>query len=88
MIEAGALEEVRALLALGLDDGLPAMRAHGVLADRHPNANRDPSLPLSAPARVYVVASASTSPVSAATASLFGKGADRRRSCCGELIEE
>jgi tRNA dimethylallyltransferase len=30
MIEAGALEEVRALLALGLDDGLPAMRAHGV----------------------------------------------------------
>jgi tRNA dimethylallyltransferase len=30
MIEAGALEEARALLALGLDDGLPAMRAHGV----------------------------------------------------------
>jgi tRNA dimethylallyltransferase len=30
MIEGGALEEVRALLALGLDDGLPAMRAHGV----------------------------------------------------------
>ena len=30
MIEAGALDEVRALLALGLDDGLPAMRAHGV----------------------------------------------------------
>ena len=30
MIEAGALEEVRALLALGLDPGLPAMRAHGV----------------------------------------------------------
>jgi tRNA dimethylallyltransferase len=30
MIELGALEEVRALLALGLDDGLPAMRAHGV----------------------------------------------------------
>jgi tRNA dimethylallyltransferase len=30
MIEAGAADEVRALLALGLDDGLPAMRAHGV----------------------------------------------------------
>ncbi len=30
MIEAGALDEVEALLALGLDDGLPAMRAHGV----------------------------------------------------------
>jgi tRNA dimethylallyltransferase len=30
MIEAGATEEVRALLALGLDPGLPAMRAHGV----------------------------------------------------------
>jgi tRNA dimethylallyltransferase len=30
MIDAGALNEVRALLALGLDDGLPAMRAHGV----------------------------------------------------------
>jgi tRNA dimethylallyltransferase len=30
MIETGALEEVRSLLALGLDDGLPAMRAHGV----------------------------------------------------------
>ncbi len=30
MIEAGALDEVRALVALGLDDGLPAMRAHGV----------------------------------------------------------
>jgi tRNA dimethylallyltransferase len=30
MIEAGALEEVEALLALGLDDSLPAMRAHGV----------------------------------------------------------
>jgi tRNA dimethylallyltransferase len=30
MIEVGALEEVRALLALGLDDSLPAMRAHGV----------------------------------------------------------
>lgn len=30
MIEAGAIEEVRALLALGLDPGLPAMRAHGV----------------------------------------------------------
>ena len=30
MIEAGALEEVEALLALGLDDALPAMRAHGV----------------------------------------------------------
>ena len=30
MIEASALEEVRALLALGLDDGLPAMHAHGV----------------------------------------------------------
>ena len=30
MIAAGALEEVRALLALGLDPGLPAMRAHGV----------------------------------------------------------
>jgi tRNA dimethylallyltransferase len=35
MLEAGALDEVRALLALGLDPGLPAMRAHGVreLAD-------------------------------------------------------
>jgi tRNA dimethylallyltransferase len=30
MITAGAIDEVRALLALGLDDGLPAMRAHGV----------------------------------------------------------
>ena len=30
MIEAGALDEVRVLLALGLDDALPAMRAHGV----------------------------------------------------------
>jgi tRNA dimethylallyltransferase len=30
MIGEGALEEVRALLALGLDHGLPAMRAHGV----------------------------------------------------------
>ena len=30
MVEAGALEEVQKLLALGLDDGLPAMRAHGV----------------------------------------------------------
>ncbi len=30
MIEAGAIEEVRALLALGLDPGLPCMRAHGV----------------------------------------------------------
>lgn len=30
MIEAGALEEVEALLRLGLDDSLPAMRAHGV----------------------------------------------------------
>jgi tRNA dimethylallyltransferase len=30
MIEQGALEEVRSLLALGLDSGLPAMRAHGV----------------------------------------------------------
>ena len=30
MIAQGALEEVRALLALGLDHGLPAMRAHGV----------------------------------------------------------
>jgi tRNA dimethylallyltransferase len=30
MIAAGAIEEVRALLALGLDPGLPAMRAHGV----------------------------------------------------------
>ena len=30
MIEAGALEEVRALGALGLDPALPAMRAHGV----------------------------------------------------------
>jgi tRNA dimethylallyltransferase len=30
MIEAGAIDEVRALVALGLDDGLPAMRAHGV----------------------------------------------------------
>ena len=30
MIGQGALEEVRALLALGLDPSLPAMRAHGV----------------------------------------------------------
>ena len=30
MIEAGAIEEVRALLALGLDPSLPAMRAQGV----------------------------------------------------------
>jgi tRNA dimethylallyltransferase len=30
MIEAGATEVGRALLALGLDPGLPAMRAHGV----------------------------------------------------------
>jgi len=30
MLEAGALEEVRALVALGLDPALPAMRAHGV----------------------------------------------------------
>jgi tRNA dimethylallyltransferase len=30
MMEAGALDEVRALLALQLDPGLPAMRAHGV----------------------------------------------------------
>ncbi len=30
MIEGGALEEVEALLVLGLDDSLPAMRAHGV----------------------------------------------------------
>jgi tRNA dimethylallyltransferase len=30
MVEAGAIEEVGALLALGLDPGLPAMRAHGV----------------------------------------------------------
>lgn len=30
MLAAGALEEVRALLALGLDATLPAMRAHGV----------------------------------------------------------
>ncbi len=30
MVAAGALEEVRALLALGLDPALPAMRAHGV----------------------------------------------------------
>ena len=30
MIAQGAIEEVRALLALGLDPGLPAMRAHGV----------------------------------------------------------
>lgn len=30
MIEAGALEEAEALLRLGLDDSLPAMRAHGV----------------------------------------------------------
>ena len=30
MIEAGAIEEVRALLALDLDPSLPAMRAHGV----------------------------------------------------------
>jgi tRNA dimethylallyltransferase len=30
MLAAGAVEEVRALLALGLDPSLPAMRAHGV----------------------------------------------------------
>ena len=30
MMEAGALEEVQALLALGLDPALPGMRAHGV----------------------------------------------------------
>lgn len=30
MLAQGALEEVRALLALGLDPSLPAMRAHGV----------------------------------------------------------
>ncbi len=30
MVRAGALDEVRALLALGLDPALPAMRAHGV----------------------------------------------------------
>jgi tRNA dimethylallyltransferase len=30
MISAGAIEEVRALGALGLDPALPAMRAHGV----------------------------------------------------------
>ncbi|PZW50952.1 tRNA dimethylallyltransferase [Humitalea rosea] len=30
MMAAGAVEEVEALLALGLDPGLPAMRAHGV----------------------------------------------------------
>ena len=30
MIKAGAVEEVRALLAQGLDPSLPAMRAHGV----------------------------------------------------------
>jgi tRNA dimethylallyltransferase len=30
MIEAGAVEEVRSLAALGLDTNLPAMRAHGV----------------------------------------------------------
>lgn len=30
MLRQGALEEVRALLALGLDTALPAMRAHGV----------------------------------------------------------
>jgi tRNA dimethylallyltransferase len=30
MIEEGAIEEMRALLDLELDPGLPAMRAHGV----------------------------------------------------------
>jgi tRNA dimethylallyltransferase len=30
MLAAGALEEVRALMAVGLDPALPAMRAHGV----------------------------------------------------------
>jgi len=30
MLAGGAIEEVQALLALGLDRGLPAMRAHGV----------------------------------------------------------
>ena len=31
MLQGGAVEEVRALLALGLDAALPAMRAHGVV---------------------------------------------------------
>ena len=30
MLDAGAVAEVRALLALGLDPALPALRAHGV----------------------------------------------------------
>ncbi len=30
MLEGGAIEEARALVGRGLDDGLPAMRAHGV----------------------------------------------------------
>ena len=30
MLAEGAIDEVRALLALGLDPALPAMRAHGV----------------------------------------------------------
>ena len=30
MMKEGALDEVRGLLALGLDQGLPVMRAHGV----------------------------------------------------------
>ncbi len=30
MLEGGAIEEVRTLVRRDLDDGLPAMRAHGV----------------------------------------------------------
>ena len=41
MLREGALEEVRALLALGLDPALPAMRAHGVPGTVRPSARRD-----------------------------------------------
>ena len=41
MLAAGALEEVRALLALGLDPALPLMRAHGVPELARLSARRD-----------------------------------------------
>ncbi len=37
MVEAGALDEVAALMALDLDPALPAMRAHGVRETRRPS---------------------------------------------------
>ena len=40
MLEAGALEEVSALLRLRMDPALPAMRAHGVTGTRHLSARR------------------------------------------------